>query len=42
MLSKDKCSILSGMIICIENLQLLAMACLFISSKYEEIYPPTV
>lgn len=28
--------------ITVENLQLLALACFFISCKYEEIYPPTI
>ena len=31
----------TGMVICVENLQLLALGCLFISAKYEEIYPPS-
>lgn len=41
-LSNYKSSNLSGMRVSVENLQLVAMACLFISSKYEEIYPPTL
>ena len=28
--------------ITLENLQLLAISCLFVSSKYEEVYPPRV
>jgi hypothetical protein len=31
----------TGMLICLENLQAVALACLFISTKYEEIYAPT-
>lgn len=41
MLGNYKNTNLTGMVICIENLQLLALACLFISAKYEEIYPPS-
>lgn len=40
MLANYRSTNLSGMMICVENVQLLALACLFISAKYEEIYPP--
>ena len=41
MLGNYKNTNLTGMVICIENLKLLELAYLFISSKYEEIYPPS-
>ena len=32
----------SSLALNIENLQLLALTCFFISCKYEEIYPPAI